>query len=391
MGNQLTKNYDVSREPTTFGGLGSPWKVHSATCHDKVKTPVSIFLLDKKPLDGKKDKNEILEKLKSEPSVLSRLRHPGILRIVETVLEDNKTVAFVTEPVSHCLGELLRRPQCIKATLCDLEVRLGLLDLIQAISFLHTEARLVHFCICPENIYLTPSGKWKLSGLGFAGTLNQEQVAQLDSSVDIVLAAKNTRFDAQNATLAPLLHFSSHELVRDNRAGPSADIFALGCSIYAIYRAIQDSTGEGLLLEVDEFSVNGHRSGCSRIGRTPSVNLGCLPEELCEKVLKMVSFTESERCSLHELSTCRAFQSSFVRAIYYLEHLHEKQDSQKLDFFQGLAKIIGQFDAFILQKRILPALIQNMQHPSLSVYILPNLISIIKTLSLDKEYFQVNI
>ena len=83
------------------------------------------------------EKKEVILRLKAQPNAL--MRHSGILQIVETVLEDNKSLAFVTEPIRCCLGELLRDPQSLHASLCDLEVRLSLLDLVQAVSFLHAE------------------------------------------------------------------------------------------------------------------------------------------------------------------------------------------------------------------------------------------------------------
>jgi hypothetical protein len=48
MGSQLTKNYDVERDPSTYGGPNGVWKVYSAHKKDKAHTPVSIFLYEKK-------------------------------------------------------------------------------------------------------------------------------------------------------------------------------------------------------------------------------------------------------------------------------------------------------------------------------------------------------
>lgn len=159
MGSQLTKNYDVDREATTFGSIGGPWKIYGSTRKDRERTPVSIFMFDKKIIDRKPDKNDTINRLKQEVSNLVRLRHPSILQVVEPLLEDKNNLAFITEPVQYCLGDLLRKPNILNTVLCDTEARLGLLDLIQAIAFLHTEARLIHFAICPDNIYITTKGK----------------------------------------------------------------------------------------------------------------------------------------------------------------------------------------------------------------------------------------
>ena len=34
--------------------------------------------------------------------------------------------------------------------------------------FLHDTAKLVHLDLCPENIWITPDGNWKLAGFGFS-------------------------------------------------------------------------------------------------------------------------------------------------------------------------------------------------------------------------------
>ena len=75
------------------------------------------------------------------------------------MLEDKTTIAWVTEPLEYCLGDLLRRPHILSTCLGDTESRLGLLDVIQGLSFIHNEARMVHFAVCPDNIYISHGGK----------------------------------------------------------------------------------------------------------------------------------------------------------------------------------------------------------------------------------------
>lgn len=91
--------------------------------------------------------------------MLTRLRHPKILKVLEPLTEDAYSLAFVTEKVAHCLGDLLKNPQDLYKIMSDVEVRLGLIDIIEALTFVHRDARMVHFAVCPENIYVTPEGK----------------------------------------------------------------------------------------------------------------------------------------------------------------------------------------------------------------------------------------
>jgi len=52
-------------------------------------------------------------------------------------MEDAKTLAFVTEPIEHCLADLLKRPQLLASVISDTEIRLGLLDISAGLAFLH--------------------------------------------------------------------------------------------------------------------------------------------------------------------------------------------------------------------------------------------------------------
>lgn len=67
MGSQLTKNYEVDREPSASGGIGGLWKIYSAYKRDRARTPVSIFMFDKRLIDKRRtDRDEIINRLKVE-------------------------------------------------------------------------------------------------------------------------------------------------------------------------------------------------------------------------------------------------------------------------------------------------------------------------------------
>lgn len=49
----------------------------------------------------------------------------------------------------------------------DVEYRLGLSQMTDALAYLHTNCKCIHRNICPNSIYVTKSGTWKLAGLEF--------------------------------------------------------------------------------------------------------------------------------------------------------------------------------------------------------------------------------
>lgn len=54
VGSNLTKNYEVDKEPYMHGGLHNLWKIYRAKKKDRNNMDCSLFIFDKKSLDKKK-------------------------------------------------------------------------------------------------------------------------------------------------------------------------------------------------------------------------------------------------------------------------------------------------------------------------------------------------
>jgi len=71
VGSNLTKNYEVDKEPYMLGGLHNLWKVYRAKKKDRNNMDCSLFIFEKKSLDKKKigqnQKDEICAILKKDP------------------------------------------------------------------------------------------------------------------------------------------------------------------------------------------------------------------------------------------------------------------------------------------------------------------------------------
>lgn len=95
---------------------------------------------------------------------LARIKHPNILTLAQQPLEDNKTLVFITEPVEYSLAFLLDNYKMKNSLPGELESKLIMLELMEAVHFLHNTAKIVHLNISPENVYITKEGKVKLAG-----------------------------------------------------------------------------------------------------------------------------------------------------------------------------------------------------------------------------------
>lgn len=97
MGGQLIKGYALEGDSQGIIGLTKAWKLyrgHKAQTHSLA----SIFLIEKKQLK-KSEKEDTIKVAKKEASSLLRVRHPGVLAVVEPLTEDENILAFVTERV----------------------------------------------------------------------------------------------------------------------------------------------------------------------------------------------------------------------------------------------------------------------------------------------------
>lgn len=51
----------------------------------------------------------------------------------------------------------------------DIELKYGILQIIEALSFLHYSGHVIHRNVCPSSILVTKKGTWKMGGLEFIG------------------------------------------------------------------------------------------------------------------------------------------------------------------------------------------------------------------------------
>jgi SCY1-like protein 2 len=182
--------YQISSTPTSTAG---PWKIYSAK-NKSTGEDFSAFVFDKKSiLDANSNSlgrsgaaafkavlAEVIERLKKEASILARLRHPSVLKLVETVEETRGGgLQFVTEPVTASLASLLQEKddqergggvggrsgryvtedangnrRRRELELDELEIQKGLLQISRALEFLHENAGLVHGNLTPDAILI---------------------------------------------------------------------------------------------------------------------------------------------------------------------------------------------------------------------------------------------
>lgn len=212
--------------------IGLSWKVYKGTKRS-TKQNVSVFVFDKTQLKYNKDDREtILEMLKRGVTQLTKIRHPRILTVQHPMEESRDSIAFVTEPIlaslSNVLGNHTNMPQMNETNqfpaLHEIEIKYGLIQLMEGLQFLHADMKMIHRNICPESVIVNIEGGWKLFGFDYCCVLNVDSETGQVSGTDQAPYIPQNR----NTLLQPLLDYAAPEWIIDSKQFCSSDIWSLG-------------------------------------------------------------------------------------------------------------------------------------------------------------------
>ncbi|CCT64401.1 related to bovine rhodopsin kinase and to YGR052w [Fusarium fujikuroi IMI 58289] len=410
----ITGNYSISSAPTSTAG---PWKIYDAKKKSTGK-PYSVFVFDRKSLDThgsslgrsgaasfKKTVEEVVERLKKEASSLAKLRHPNILELVEPVEETRGGgLQFVTESVTASLSSLLQEKdeqeraggpggrssryvtedadgtkRRRELEIDELEIQKGLLQVSKALEFLHENAGIVHGNLTPD------ASDWKISGLAFA---SPPEGSDKPTSIQGINLYEVLNMDPRLPKAVQLnLDYSSPDFVVDNNLNSSADMFSLGLMSVALYNSPHRSPLEC------HGSLSTYKRQFSSSSSVPSASNNYLssrplPRELSHDVLpRLITRRPAQRMTAREFQQSEYFDNILVSTIRFLDSFPAKTANEKASFMRGLNKVLPSFPKSVMEKKILPALIEELKDRDLLSLILQNIFKILDLLPSAKRAF----
>ncbi|KAJ5570400.1 uncharacterized protein N7459_009830 [Penicillium hispanicum] len=416
----ISSNYQISPNPTVYSG---PWKIHDAK-KKSTGTAASVFVFDRKSLDprsggfgsrsgssSKKLQEDVIERLKREASNLARLRHPSILQVLEPVEETrNGGLMFATEPLIASLpGLLLEKSDQDRAVgggsrssrymieeaggtrrrrdleIDELEIQKGLLQVAKGLEFLHESAGLVHGNLNPDAIYINAKSDWKISGLGFAGPPDSS-VTQ--SSLPPLAVSEVLYQDPRLPSFVQLnMDYTSPDLAMDSNVSSSADLFSLGLIIIALYNSPH----------VSPLQTHGNLTTYKKLLSSPSTtpsqgnNFLCsqaIPRDVLSHVLpRLITRRPAQRMNAREFQQSQYFDNVLVSTIRFLESLPAKNANEKSQFLRGLQRVLPDFPASVLERKLLGALLEEMKDRELLPLILQNVFGILQRIPNGRRTF----
>ena len=196
--------YDI-REPLGSGGMATVYRAWDNELGDACALKLLL------PHNARSEKTR--ERFTREAGTMSRLSHPNIVRIRDIGQEDDHFY-FVMElcpggSLAHYLRRQGQRPPA--------EALAYMLQVLQGLEYAHSND-VVHRDVKPHNMLLHGDAV-KLTDFGIARTLSSDQGSRITGTGD---------------TLGTLAYMSPEQRVDPRKAGPTADIYGVGATLYIL-------------------------------------------------------------------------------------------------------------------------------------------------------------
>lgn len=373
MGNPVTREFEVGRHIAS-GGPGMSWRIYNGI-KKSTKQEVAVFVFDKKIVEKyqKFEKDQIIDSLKRGVQQLTRLRHPRLLTVQHPLEESRDCLAFCTEPVLASLANVLGQwdylpspvPNDIKNyKLYDVEIKYGLLQISEGLSFLHTGVKMVHGNLCPENIIVNKSGSWKIMGFDFSISSSNP------SEAEVKYVCKE--WDPNLPPLClPNPEYVAPEYILSVSCDSASDMYSLGVVMHAVF-----NEGRPVFQVNKQDIFKSFSRQLDQLSRLSPAVLSNIPDDVCEHVKMLLSVTANVRPDADQMTKIPFFDDVGAMTLQYFDTLFQRDNLQKSQFYKGLPKVLPKLPKRVVIHRVLPALTSEFVNPDMVPFILPNVLLI---------------
>lgn len=361
--------YSLSENPSL---QSDPWSVYPAK--NKLNgNVVSVFIFDKAKFENqihrltsssRSSRNaraivaELLELLRGEVNLLTKLRHPHILTVLEVLEETKLKVLFVTEPVTGTLST------SEAATSDELSIQKGLLEISKGLQFLHNYCSLVHLNLQPSSIFITTTGDWKLAGFRFLvnistlSPLERENFCVMNSSSLVSFMNMN-------------LNFTAPELVLDSSGSGldvASDIWSLGMLIFTAF-----NQGSSLITCLDNSSPNEYKDQFRKflqkfynhkVSELQYI-FQKIPLPLHVLITQMLPRFPHDRITIDQFIDSEYFNGSLIKLMWFVDEYSTKSNDEKITFLGGLLsdeELLSSLPASFKNSKLLPILLDSIEN-----------------------------
>lgn len=226
---------------------------------------------------------------------------------------------------------------------------------------------------------------WKISGLSFCGP--PENSTKPTSFQPLSLYEILNPDPRLPRSVQLNLDYTSPDFVLDNNLNVSADMFSLGLLCVSLYNSPHKSPLES------NFSVSSYKRLFQSSSTIPTANNNFmssnpLPKDLVAHVLpRLITRRPAQRMTAKEFQENEYFDNILISTIRFIESFPAKTPQEKASFMRGLNKVLPSFPKAVMEKKLLPALLEETKDRELLALILGNVFKIIDLLPSSKRAF----
>lgn len=183
------------------------------------------------------------------------------------------------------------------------------------------------------------------------------------------------------------LDYTSPDFVVDNNLNASADMFSLGLLSVALYNSPHRSPLES------HGSLSTYKRLFSSSSNIPSATNNYLssrplPRELAHQVLpRLITRRPAQRMNAREFQQSELFDNILISTIRFLDSFPAKTSQEKGSFMKGLSKVLPSFPKSVMEKKILPVILDELKDRELLSLILQNVFKILDLLPSARRAF----
>ncbi|OLN85546.1 putative inactive serine/threonine-protein kinase scy1 [Colletotrichum chlorophyti] len=255
---------------------------------------------------------------------LRTLRHPGVIKVLDTV-ETDTYIYIATERVVPLRWHVKRK------SLTPETIKWGLSSVARTIKFINDEATSIHGNLRVGSVYTSESGEWKMSGFEVLSSVKDD---------DAVIYTYGSLVPDSGRYAPPELARGGWDAIKKSPHS-AVDSFGFGCLIFEVF--------------------NGDFMGSDQAGQTKNI-----PPTMQQSYKRLVNPNPKSRVSVgHFLEQGQRsgsfFDSPLIKLTEGIENLGVKTETEREEFLDDLDQLSDDFPEDFFKMKVLPELIKSVE------------------------------
>ncbi|KAF8476197.1 armadillo-type protein [Kalaharituber pfeilii] len=309
--------------PYTFGDRvdvdNSIWALHNGTKRED-GSHCSIFAFD---VNANRSR---LHLAKNALRKLRTLRHPGVVRVLDTV-ETDSYIYIATERVTPLSWNVKRK------ALNSETIKWGLYTVAKTMKFINEEASSVHGNLRVSSIFMVESGEWKLAGFEVLSSLKEE---------DPVIYKFGGIVPDSSRYASPEIVKSGWDALKEQSL-PVTDAYLFGILIYEVFNG-------GGFASSDQLA-----------------NTKAIPQNIVQSYKRLIQPNPKTRLSIAHFLAQGVRKGSFfdtplIHVAEFVENIGAKGEEEREEFLNLLEETGDQFPEEFFKMKVLPELLKAVEY-----------------------------